>query len=265
MGLKNKGVSMLKFILNILFDECGGLGITRASLVSAVADSTGDDSSDAVVKIRRLINEKGPEYCMLAPWLFNKTTASFSFTAGTASYSGASYFPDTFKKYLYGYFLDGTTKYPVREMSLEEYNSRIAEPSWQGKPDRVLIHKISSGYWEAIFYPTPDQAYSFTAEIEQHWTDLTSDSSETIITKDHFSAFSHFIKMARFIQQGDTENYQIAKAEWWNEGKPQSSILGTILANLSRRTSMRKGMRPSKGSISPFGGDHSQDYGMSVR
>ena len=256
---------MLKLLLSILFDECGGLGITRASLVSAVADSTGDDSSDAAVKIRRLINEKGPEYCMLANWPFNRTTVNFRFTVGIASYSGASYFPATFKSYLYGYYLDGTTKYPVREMSLEEYNNRIAEPSWQSKPDRVLIHKTSSGYWEAIFYPTPDQTYSFTAEIEQQWTDLTADSSETIITKEYFPAFSHFVKIARFIQQGDTENYQIAKDQWWNERKPQSSILGNILANLSRKPSMKKGMRPAKSVISPFGGDHAQDYGMSVR
>ncbi len=256
---------MLKLLLSILFDECGGLGITRASLVSSVADSTGDDSSDAVVKIKRLINEKGPEFCMLALWPFNKTTVNFSFTVGTASYSGASYFPTTFKNYLYGYFMDGTTKYPVREMSQEEYNNRIAEPSWSGKPDRVLIHKTSSGYWETIFYPTPDQAYSFTAEIEQQWTDLTADASETIITKEYFPAFSHFVKMARFIQQGDTENYSIAKADWWNEGKPQSSILGIILTNLSRKLSMKKGMRPAKSAISPFGGDNSQDYGASVR
>lgn len=41
------------------------IGVTRGSLVSAIADKTGDDSSDAVVKIKRLINEKGPDFCAI--------------------------------------------------------------------------------------------------------------------------------------------------------------------------------------------------------
>ena len=47
-----------------------GLGIPRASLISAVSEDTGDDSADAVVKIRRLINRRGRSFCELANFPF---------------------------------------------------------------------------------------------------------------------------------------------------------------------------------------------------
>ena len=253
---------MIKILISILLDECGGLGITRASLVSAVCESTGDDSPDAIVKVRRLVNRRGRSFCQITNWPFLRTTASWSFTAGTAAYSGASYLPATYKKLLYAYFMDGTTKYPIYEMSLDEYNNKIAEPSWQGRPSKVLIHKISSGYWETIFYPTPDSDYTVTLEIEQQWTDLTADASETIITNDYYDAFSLYCEIERFRQQGDMEQYQLAKVEWDN---PVSGILKAILSDLSNKPSRKRELKPKLGILQPFGGDHSTDYGMSVR
>lgn len=236
--------------------------ITRASLVSAVCESTADDSPDAVVKVRRLINRRGRSFCKITNWPFLRTTVTMTLTIGTAAYSGASYLPTTFKKFLYGYYMDGTTKYPLTEMTLAEYNNKIAEPSWTGKPNKVLIHKISSGYWEIIFYPTPDAAYEVTFEIEQQWTDLTADTSETVITNDYYDAFSLYCEIERFRQQGDIEQYTLAKAEWDN---PLSGILKQILSDLSNKPSRKRGLHPAREILEPLGGNHVTNYGMSVR
>ena len=70
-------------------------------------------------------------------------------------------------------------------------------------------------------------------EIELQWTDLTGSTSETVITKEYYPAFTHFVSIARFIQQGDNASYLIAKDQWWNSITPKGTILGTILAALS--------------------------------
>ena len=238
-----------------------GLGITRASIVSAICDRTGDESTDAQTKVRRLVNERGRSFCKLAYWPFLRTVEDWAFTQGTATYSGSGYLPATFKRYLYGYYMDGTTKYPVEEMSLDEYNNKIGEPSWQGKPNKVLIHKITSDLWESIFYPTPDGTYTFYAVIEKAWTDLTADSSETVITLDYFDIFAEYCALSRFKTQGDTESYNMTYQELFS---PIDGLI-TLAKKSLAKPSLKKGFRPSNKIVQPFGGDHKIDYGAEYR
>ena len=209
-----------------------GLGIVRGSLISACADATGD-SSDDVVKIRRLINEKGPEFCELAPFPFLYSDTSFSITSAAYKYSGASYLPTTFKRIVGAFLLDGTTRCPLDEENISEAYLWPNPDDNQGRPNKFCITRIESGYWEIQFNRLPDNTYTVYLEIELQWADVTSDSAEVIITKRYFPQFAHFLKMARYIQQGDTENYQIAYDQWDNPLKPRSSILSRLLASLS--------------------------------
>ncbi len=224
---------MFKLLWFILKDECGGLGITRASLCSAIAEKTGDESSDATVKINRLINEQGPQFCLLTNWPFLRSDISFSITSSAYVYSGASYLPTTFKRVVAATLLDGTDRYPLVEVSIKESKEWPNPDDNQGLPDEFCITRIESGYWEIAFNRLPDDTYTIQMEIELHWTDLTATTSETVITKEYYPAFSHFVSMARFIQQGDIANYQMAKDAWWNPLMPKGTIFGTILAVLS--------------------------------
>lgn len=209
-----------------------GLGITRASLTSSICERTGDEGQDAAVKVNRLINEQGPQFCMLAPWPFLREDISFGITAAAYVYSGASYLPVTFKKVLAANLLDGTNRYPLIEASLQESREWHNPNDNTGRPDEFCITRIESGYWQIAFNRLPDNNYTIEFEIETQWVDLTSAASETVVTKEYFPAFTHFVSIARFMQQGDTQNYAMANAAWWNEGNPKSSILGTILVAL---------------------------------
>jgi len=210
-----------------------GLGILRASIVSSVCDKTGDESQDAVVKVRRLINEQGPLFCELADFPFKRSDISFSITTSAYKYSGASYLPTTFKKVLAACLLDGTDRYPLTEVGIKESKEWPNPDDNEGKPDEFCITRIESGYWEIAFNRKPDNTYTIELEIALQWTDVDEDTDEVVVTKEYYPSFSHFVSMARLAQQGDTEGYAIAKNEWFNPAAPQGTILGTILKALS--------------------------------
>jgi hypothetical protein len=214
-----------------------GLGIPRLSLVCAVCNDTGDDGEDAVVKVRRVINRRGKQFCNITNWPFLRSDLTFNITsAGGYYYSGASYLPTTFKKVLSAYLVDGTTHIPLTEDGIvEKYNWPNPDDN-EGRPDKFCITRIESGYWQIAFNRKPDNTYAVYLEIELQWTDLTGDTSETVITKDYEEAFIHYCDMGRFLQQGDTENYSIYKIDWDGNNPrdiPRHSILGQLLAGLS--------------------------------
>jgi hypothetical protein len=223
---------MIKLFLLILQDELGGLGITRASLTSSICEATGDESPDAIVKVNRLINEQGPQFCALTNWPFLRNDISFSITSSAHEYSGASYLPTTFKKVVAGCLVDGTDRYPLTEVSIKESKEWPNPDDNTGSPDEFCITRMESGYWQIDFNRLPDNTYTVELEIELQWSDLTASSSETLITKEYYPAFVHFVSMARFIQQGDVTGYAIAEKRWFNPVYPQGTILGTILSNL---------------------------------
>ena len=209
------------------------LGITRASLVSSVADRTGDSSPDAIVKIKRLINEKGPEFCNLAEWPFLRDSLNFDITSAASEYSGASYLPTTFKKVLGAFILDGTTRYDLTEVGIGEAYRWANPAECAGLPAEFAITQVESGYWQIAFDRLPDRTYTVYLELELQWSDLTADGSETVMTKEYFPSFSHLVSMAQFASQGDSESYAIMKSEWDNPSNFRYSMLGQLLAKLS--------------------------------
>lgn len=237
-----------------------GLGITRASITSSVCDRTGDEGADAAIKVNRLINEQGPQFCALAPWPFLRTDISFGITASASTYSGASYLPASFKKVVGGNLLDGTDRYPLTEVGIGESREWPNPSDNTGRPDEFCITRIESGYYEISFNRLPDNNYTIQLEIETQWTDLTTSTSEAVITKEYFPAFTHFVSMARFMQQGDSENYTMAQVAWWNRNDPKGSILGTILSNL--KSPMKKPhviVSPDYLGITPRRNDYLRD------
>ena len=94
------------------------LGITVGSLVSAVADSTGDDSPDAQAKLIRLVNEKGPDFCNITDWPFLRSDLTFNITSANYKYSGAGYLPATFKRIIAAYTLFNNEREPLDVFSL---------------------------------------------------------------------------------------------------------------------------------------------------
>ncbi len=228
------------------------LGITRASLVSAVCDKTGDESSDAIVKIRRLINEQGPQFLAAIPNApFLRSDISFDITSSAYVYSGASYLPTTFKKVLAACLVDGTDRYPLTEVDIKASKEWPNPNDNQGRPDEFCITRIESGYWQIAFNALPDDTYTIEMEIELQWSDLTADSSETVMTKEYYPAFAHFVSMARFIQQGDLDNYLIAEKRWWNPLAPKGTILGDILGALSSPL-RKKSVKMAGSYVQPF-------------
>lgn len=230
-----------------------GLGLTRASIISAVCDDTGDDSNDAIVKVRRLVNRRGQQFMKLAPWPFERENVSFNITTAASYYSGASYLPATFKKVLSAFIYYNNRRYPLTEVGILEKDLWPSPDDNAGIPSEFCITRVESDYWQINFDRIPDQTYTVYFEIEKHWVDLTADTSETLVTKDYYDAFVHYCVMGRLKQQGDIEQYQIYKDEWWNPMSPQSSILGQILADLSN-ASMDRGVIMDPQYMDPFGG-----------
>jgi hypothetical protein len=207
------------------------LGVTRGSICSAVADRTGDDSPDAVVKIKRLINEKGPDFCALADWPFLRDDISFSITTAAYKYSGASYLPQTFKRVMGGFLLDGTTRYDLKEVSIKESYEWLNPDENDGIPEEFCITRVESDYWQIQFNRIPSNTFTVYLEIEKQWVDLTDSNLESIVTKDYFGAFSHFISIDRFIQQGDSDNILMMEAKWTNGNK--TGVLDRLIAKLA--------------------------------
>lgn len=235
---------MFRKLWRFLLDERGGLGIVRGSICTAVADSTGDDSTDARVKIRRVINRRGQSFCDIADWPFLRSDISFSVSGSAYKYSGASYLPTTFKKVLAAFLLDGTDRYPLTEVGIQRAHEWGNPNDNTGRPDEFCITRIESGYYEIQFNRLPDNTYTVYLEISLHWTDInessSGDTTEIVISKDYYDAFTHYCCIERFKQQGDTENYQLYRDEWWNPLKPQDSLLTKILNKLSSPMKQKK-------------------------
>lgn len=225
----------MRWLIDLIFNEHGGLYLNLASIVSAVCDMTGDDTSDAQVKIRRLVNRVGPGFCMITNWPFMRSDISFSITnAGGSKYSGASYLPETFKKVLGAHLLDSNNdEHPLKEVDIKERYERWLNPTNNtSRPREFCITRPESGYWEIEFDRTPDTDYTFKADIELKWTPATATTANLVVTDDYLEGFSHFVAMNRAKDQGDLELYTILKSEWWDPKDSQGSVLGRMLANL---------------------------------
>lgn len=258
---------MFKLLLKLLKDELGGLGIAFASTISACAENTGDDSLDAITKIKRLINRKGKQFVLIANWPFLRSDISFSVTTTTSVYSGASYLPTTFKKVVAAKIRDNTDDYPLEEDSISEKYNWANPDDNQDRPNKFCITRVESGYWEVVFNKLPDKAYTVYMDIELQWSELSADSNEAVITKPYEASFEHYCSMARFMQQGDTENYQLYK-DAWDGGNPASparhSILGQILASLSSPLK-KKQIVMSESYVLPFKNQLNEgDYQRSI-
>jgi len=237
-----------------------GLGITRASLVSAVAEDTGNDSVDSVVKIKRLINRIGKDFCMITNWPFLYTDISFSITnSGGYKYSGAAYLPTTYKRVIKANIVYNNNVYDLKEVGIQQAYEWDYPAENEGIPEEFCITRIESGYWEIQFDKTPDQTYTVYADIEQQWSELSADDSETLVTKPYEASFVHFLDMARFRQQGDLENYSAYKAEWYDAFSPMNSVLGRILASL-QKPSANKGVSVDPEYLSSFVNFEIGDY-----
>jgi hypothetical protein len=228
---------MIRLLLKLIFaDQMATLGISQASLVSAVSDKTGDDGVDAVIKIKRLINEVGPDFCLITNWKFLRDEINFNISnAGGYVYSGSDILPATYRQVMAARIQDSNSEwFPLYEKSISEANLVWTNPQrWgTGRPDEFVVTRPESGYWEVMFNRLPGQTYAVYMEIEKQWVDVTA-SQETVITKEYFPAFAHFVSMQRFFQQGDMESYLIAKKEWWDPQSPKNSMLGRIFSSLS--------------------------------
>jgi hypothetical protein len=220
-----------------------GLGLIRGSICTAISDNTGDDSIDARVKIRRIINRRGQSFCDITNFPFLRSDISLSITVLAHTYSGASYLPTTFKRVVAAYLLDGSDRTPLKEVGIGECYQWGNPNDNQGKPDEFCISRIEDGYWEIKFNRLPDASYTVYFEIELHWVDVdessSGDSTELLITKDYYDYFTHYCCIERFAQQGDTENYQIYDDKWFNPTKPQTSLLTKMLNKLSSPVKQR--------------------------
>lgn len=233
-----------------------GIYLNLASIVSAVCDATGDDTSDAQVKIRRLVNEKGPGFLLITNWPFMRNDISFSITTSAHKYSGASYLPESFKRVLGANLKDSNNMvYPLTEVSVTETYERWLDPDDnQGVPEEFCISRIESGYYEIKFNRLPDDTYTFQADIELKWTPATSTTASLVITDDYMESFSHFISMARARQQADIELYSLLKSEWWNPNDIMGTVLGRALKGLSSPLKYKQVTPPEPKRIS-------NDYG----
>lgn len=226
----------MNWLRQLLLDEQGGLYINLASVVSVVCDDTGDDTQDAQVKVRRLVNKHGPGFCMITNWPFMRSDISFSITNALGSkYSGASYLPEAFRKVVGANIVDSNNKwYPLDEVDIKERYERWLNPSDNtGRPTQFCITRIESGYYEIEFDKVPDQTYTFKSDIELKWTPATATTANLVVTDDYMEVFCHYISMQRARQQGDLELYGVMKDDWYNPDNSAGTVLGRALANLS--------------------------------
>lgn len=227
-----------------------GLFINLASVVSVCCDDTGDDTQDAQVKIRRLVNQKGPGFCLITNWPFMRSDISFSIDSSASKYSGASYLPESFKRVVGCHLKDSNnTWFDIEEVGIKErYEWLNPDDRNQRRPKQFCINRIESGYYEIQFNSLPDQTYTFEADIELKWIPVTTTTSNLVVTDDYMETFCHFINMARAKQQADLELYGILKSEWWDKHDSVGSVLGRALASLSSAM-RRKQMVPETPNV----------------
>lgn len=210
-----------------------GIYINLASCVSAVCDATGVDTQDAQVKIRRLVNTKGPGFMQIANWPFRRSDISFPITTTASAYSGSDYLPENFKKVLAAHLVDSNSKWhDLNEISIGKRYKWLNPANNQARPDEFCITRIESDYYQIEFNKLPNATYTFKADVELKWTPATSTTASLVVTDDYMEVFCHFISMARARQQPDLELYAILKGEWWNPRDATGSILGRALASL---------------------------------
>lgn len=213
------------------------MGIILGTILSAVADNTGDDSADAITKLTRLVNTHGPSFCNIADWKFLREQITMSISSAASKYSGSSYLPSTYKETLAAYLKDGDDHYPFIEVGAQEAYDWINPDDNDGRPDEFLVSRLDdNGFYELQLNRLPDNDYSLVFEIEKQWTSVTLTTAETIITEELEGAFVHYITMKRLMQQGDTEQYTLYKDDWYNPSKPEDSILTNALKTLRKKT-----------------------------
>lgn len=225
------------------------LGITVGSLVSAVADATGDDSADARTKLIRLLNEKGPDFCNITDWPFLRSDLTFNITTSNYKYSGAGYLPATYKRIITSYILYNNDRYDLTEVGIKEAYDWPNPANNSGRPDEFCVTRNESEFFEIQFNRQPDQTYSVYLELELQWTEIDDITDVVLVTKQFYGAFAHFLKMARFGQQGDTEGYQIADRQWLDPRSGRGILTSALemLSTPSKRKRVKMRM-PGPGS-----------------
>ena len=233
------------------------LGITVGSLVSAVADSTGDDSPDAQAKLIRLVNEKGPDFCNITDWPFLRSDLTFNITSANYKYSGAGYLPATFKRIIAAYTLFNNEREPLDEVGIGDAYAWENPSQNSGRPDEFCITRNESEFFEIAFNRLPDQTYGVYLEMELQWAEVTLTTETMLITKQFYGAFALFTKMARFNQQGDTEGYTIANGQWFN-GQTGRGVLVDALSML-KSPNKKAGVRARMGRYFKRTGDYDKE------
>ena len=230
------------------------LGIVRGTLVTAVAGIIGDFSDDSKVKIRRMLNTIGPEFCQLTDWGFLHTTVTFTLSQSTASYSGSGKLPLGFQRFLACKAKDSSgTYYPIDEKSLTWYNE-LDDPTSEGRPYAVVQNGIDAdGYQKVEFYYTPDGTYTFQAECKLGWTDIAeasaNDTTRMVITPDCMSALSYYVAHSLGIQQGDSQLVELCERKLYGNrimGIPGS--LDLLILN-QRGANKRRRIKPDSSYI----------------
>lgn len=233
----------------------------RTTIVTAVAENTGDVSTNAYVKIRRLINSMGYSYCAISDWHFTRDTISFNITQGTRNYSGASYLPATFDKVLTAKIEDSNSdNWPLDEKSVDWY-SQIIDPTFQGTPYAFVLTELdASTFQEICFYYCPDATYTAYLRCKLKWSEVSDNSTALLIPDSHQDAFIWWVSKARFIQQGDVQGVKDADEMLYGSPLKRKSGLIDIMLGNEGKPQLKRGMKPSRSYIDPMG-RFKKDYG----
>lgn len=234
-----------------------GLGIKLGSIVSVVSDKVGDSGPDAVVKIKRAVNECGPDFLQIADFPFLREDISFELSTSDYKHSGESYLPTTFKSVLASYLFYNNIRYNFDEVGIQKAYSWPNPLQNSGRPDEFCITRIESGYWEMQVNRLADQAYTAYLEIEKQWTDVSANGDEIVVTKPYLRQFSHFVAIEYCSRQGDAETLVTLKSEWWDPRDPKNSILGRMLNGLKKKSKNKRVnvVRYLSGDVSTYGDD----------
>lgn len=241
------------------------LGILRGSLVTACCGVVQDISANAKVKMRRAINEGGRSFSQLRDWAFLHTTVTFNIVDGDYDYAGSGYLPLGFQRFVAQKITDSNgDSHPIDEKSLAWY-STIEDVAYEGEPFAVVLKGLdSNGYQQANFYYCPDDTYTFEADCDLVWTDVSAaaagDTSRVVVTDDCFDAFKYWCAMTYAVAQGDDE--VIARCQRMLYGDRMQRIPGVldILLSKQRGALKKRGARPD-GSYKNPNLITSSDYG----
>ena len=226
------------------------LGITAGSIVSAVADATGDDGPDARAKLLRLINEVGPDFCNITDWPFTRSDLTYNITSAAYKYSGANYLPATFKRIIASYTLFNNERSDLYEVGIKETYDWQNPQTNPGRPDKFCVTRNESGFYEIQFNHLPDQTYGIYHELELQWSDISAITETILVTKEFYGAFAHYVKMARFNQQGDSEGFQIADKLWFDPMTGTGIKINAL--SMLRSPSKQQRVKMARRYVQPF-------------